>query len=102
MAQARLAIEYARIGRLDAAKAHHARAGSLAHHPRLASELALALAAAGDLAAGRALLAELERRNPGDPQLALARRSLAERRAPFDESATPPAARNESSRKEGT
>jgi len=72
-AHARLAIEYARVGRTDLAREHRKRAGSLVHEPRMGVALARALAAAGDLEAGEALLQELERRHPGDTRVADAR-----------------------------
>jgi arylsulfatase A-like enzyme/Flp pilus assembly protein TadD len=84
LAQARLAVEYARIGRVEDARRHRALAGEWLHHPAVGSELAWALAAAGDPATGRAHLKELERRHPGDAHVARARRaieSLPDRRA---------------------
>lgn len=81
LAQMRLAIEYARVGRVEAARVHHARAGALAHDPTLGSTLARGLAAAGDIGAARAVVVELERRHPGDPGVARAKRWIEDRAA---------------------
>jgi arylsulfatase A-like enzyme/Flp pilus assembly protein TadD len=73
LAQAQLALEYARIGKLEDARRHRELAGELAHDPAFGSRLALAFAAAGDPASARAWLAELAARHPGDARVARAR-----------------------------
>jgi tetratricopeptide (TPR) repeat protein len=73
MAQAQLALEYARIGKLEDARRHRELAGDLVHDAGFGSRLALAFAAAGDPASARAWLAELEARHPGDARVARAR-----------------------------
>jgi len=77
LAQARLAIEYARIGQLAEARLHRAEAGEWLRDPAVGSELAWALAAAGDRATARDQLAVLERLHPGDAHVARARNQIA-------------------------
>ncbi|HKJ25561.1 MAG TPA: hypothetical protein VKB65_12105, partial [Myxococcota bacterium] len=77
LAQARLAVEYARIGRIGDALEHRALAGPWLDDPALGSELAWAMAAAGDRETGRSHIAALERLHPGDAHVARARARIA-------------------------
>ncbi len=76
LAQMHLALEFARIGQAEAALTHHRKAGAHRYDLSLATPLAMAFAAAGELEASRALLAKLEAKHPDDPRVARARQFL--------------------------
>ncbi|MBW2316370.1 MAG: sulfatase-like hydrolase/transferase [Deltaproteobacteria bacterium] len=77
LAQARLAVEFARIGRLEEARRHRDLAGEWLRDAALGSELAFAIAAAGDPAAGLAHVEDLARQHPGNAHVGRTRDRIA-------------------------